>query len=237
MPTSEVEEAITLYRTVCESVGSHQQAGVTDEIALIAAEVEEQPGPFLAFCKGDQNLAGDYIRRDGQPRLFDFNASGFRHALLEGMPGRMTWGCMMRIPARILPLMDAAYQTQLKQTHAEISDETLRQALVEAGARWHIFHVVHRLPEALINDRQRGPTTLRQQMIAWLRAFADLSEELSFFPALGASARTLIERLCKVWSAEASNLPYYPAFRTWHDGGRHRSTLTRSPYPDQNPLT
>lgn len=126
----------------------------------------------------------------------------------------MTWGCMMRIPARILPLMDAAYETQLKQTHPEISDETRRQALVEAGARWHIFHVVHRLPEALINDRQRGPTTLRQQMIAWLRAFADLSEALNFFPALGASARSLVERLCKVWSAEASNLPFYPAFRT-----------------------
>jgi hypothetical protein len=212
--SGEVKEAIKLYRTVCESVGIHQQPGITDEIALVTADVEEQPGLFLAFCKGDQNLAGDYIRRNGQPRLFDFNASGFRHALVEGMPGRMTWGCMMRIPARILPLMDAAYQTELKHTHPEMSDEILRRALVEAGARWHIFHVVHRLREALINDRQRGPTTLRQQMIAWLEAFADLSEALSFFPALGTSARRLAERLCKVWPVEASNLPYYPAFRS-----------------------
>ena len=111
------------------------------------------------------------------------------------MPGRMTWGCMMRIPARILPLMDAAYQTQLKQKHPEMSDETFRLALVEAGARWHIFHVVHRLPDALMNDRQRGLTTLRQQVIAWLTAFADLSEELRYFQALGTSARSMVERL------------------------------------------
>lgn len=213
IPASEVEEAIKLYRTVFEGLGIRPQANVADEIALVTATVEERPELFLAFCKGDQNLAGDYIRFKGQPRLFDFNAGGFRHALIEGMPGRMTWGCMMRMPTRVISLMDAAYQTQLKQKHPEISDETLRQALVEAGARWHIFHVVHRLPDALMNDRQRGLTTLRQQVIAWLTAFADLSEEFSYLQALGASARTMVARLCEVWSAGVDNLPYYPAFR------------------------
>jgi hypothetical protein len=120
---------------------------------------------------------------------------------------------MMRIPARILPLMDTAYQTQLKQRYPQMSDATLRQALVEAGARWHIFHVVHRLPDALMNDRQRGLTTLRQQVIAWLTAFADLSEEFGYMQALGASARSMVARLCEVWSAETGKLPYYPAFR------------------------
>jgi hypothetical protein len=89
----------------------------------------------------------------------------------------------------------------------------LRQASVEAGARWHIFHVVYRLPDALASDRQRGLTTLRQQVVAWLTAFTDLSEESSYLQALGASARSMVEQLCKVWSAEAVNLPYYPAFR------------------------
>lgn len=213
IPTSEIEEAIKLYRTVFEGVGIRPQAGVADEIALVTARVEERPELFLAFCKGDQNLAGDYIRRNGQPRLFDFNVSGFRHALIEGMPGRMTWGCMMRIPARILTFMDKAYQAQLKQRHPRMSDATLREASVEAGARWHIFHVVHRLPDALMSDRQRGLTTLRQQVIAWLTAFADLSEEFGHLQALGASARSMVARLREVWSAETRNLPYYPAFR------------------------
>ena len=213
VPSSEVEEAVKLYRTVAERLGIRPQAGVSEEIAYVTSAVEERPDSSLAFCKGDQNLAGDYIRQNGQPRLFDFGTGGFRHALIEGMPGRMTWGCMMRIPSRILLLMDTAYQSQLTQKHPEISDEMFRRAMLEAGARWNIFHVVHRLPDALTSERQRGLTTLRQQVIAWLRAFADLSEEFCGMPALGVSARRMVERLGSVWPAEASNMPYYPAFR------------------------
>jgi hypothetical protein len=209
----EMEEAIKLYRTVFKNLGVQPATGVADEIEIVTSAVEAYPKRFLAFCKGDQNAAGDYIRRNGVPRLFDFNAGGYRHALIEGMPGRMTWGCMMRLPARILPPMDRAYQSRLTQKHPEISDEMFRRALVEAGARWHIFHVVHRLPDALASDRQRGPTTLRQQVVAWLRAFADLSEEFCAMPALGASARRMVGRLGNVWPAEASDVPYYPAFR------------------------
>ena len=213
IPTNEVEEAIRLYQTAFEEVGIRAQAGIGEEIAHVAEAVEARPKMFLAYCKGDQNLANDYIRCHGVPRLFDFNEGGFRHALLEGMPGRMTWGCVMRIPTRILPLMDAAYQTELTQKHAEISDETFHQAMVEAGARWHILHIVHRLPDALAGDRPRGPTSLRQQVVAWLRAFADLSEELCGMRALGTSARNMVERLCSIWPAEVRELPYYPAFR------------------------
>lgn len=213
IPAGEVEEAIKLYRAIFENVGVRARAGAADEIAYVTAAVEGRPESFLAFCKGDQNLAGDYIRFKGQPRLFDFSAGGFRHALIEGMPGRMTWGCMMRIPAGTLSLMDAAYQTQLRHKHPEISDEMLRQALVEAGARWHIFHVVHRLHDALLGDRQRGLSTLRQQVIAWLTAFADLSEEFRYLQALGISARNMVGRLRNIWPAGVANLPYYPAFR------------------------
>jgi hypothetical protein len=213
IPSSEIDEAIKLYHTAYEAVGIRPRADVNKEIASVTAAVEACPKIFLAYCKGDQNMAGDYIRLHGVPRLFDFNVGGFRHALIEGMPGRTTWGCMMRIPPRILPLMEAAYYTQLTQKHPGISEEMFRQAMVEAGARWHIFHIVHRLPDALIGDRQRGPTTLRQQVIAWITAFAGLSEEFCGARALGASARRMAERLSGIWSAEVSNLPYYPAFK------------------------
>jgi hypothetical protein len=213
--TSEMAAAIKLYRTVFAHLGVQPATGIAAEIESVTSAVEAYPKRFLAFCKGDQNAAGDYMRRNGQPRLFDFNAGGYRHALIEGMPGRMTWGCLMRLPARILPLLDRAYQAQFTQRHAEISDEMFHQAMVEAGARWHILHVVHRLPDALTGDRQRGLTTLRQQVVAWLTAFADLSEEFCGMPALGLSARRMAERLRDVWPAEASNMPYYPAFR--HD--------------------
>ncbi len=121
---------------------------------------------------------------------------------------------MMRIPTRIKPLMDAAYKSQFTQKHSEITDEIFRRAMIEAGARWHIFHVVHRLPDALSGDRQRGLTTLRQQTFAWLMAFADLYEEFDGMQALGVSARRIVERLRNLWSVEVCNLPYYPAFES-----------------------
>lgn len=213
IPTSEVEAAIKLYQAMFENLGVLPATGIADEIEFVTSAVEAHPKQFLAFCKGDQNAAGDYIRRNGTPRLFDFNACGYRHALIEGMPARMTWGCMMRLPTRILPSLDRTYQSQLTQQHPEISNDMFRDAMVAAGARWHIFHVVHRLPDTMTSDRQRGLTTLRQQMIAWLTAFADLSEEFSGMPALGASSRRMVERLGSVWPAEAGKLPYYPAFR------------------------
>ena len=212
IPASEIEEAIKFYRTAFANLGIRAAAGASEEIEFVASKVEACPKQFLAFCKGDQNAAGDYIRQHSKPRLFDFNASGFRHALIEGMPGRFTWGCMMRIPKRIKPLMDAAYKSQLTQKHPKITDEIFRRAMIEAGARWHIFHVIHRLPDALNGDRQRGLTTLRQQTFAWLMAFADLYEEFDCLQALGVSARRIVERLRKSWSVEVCDLPYYPAF-------------------------
>ncbi|MCA1624218.1 MAG: ecdysteroid 22-kinase family protein [Acidobacteria bacterium] len=214
IPLSEVEEAIKLYRTVFENLGIRAEQGVADEIEFIASAVEARPKQFLAFCKGDQNAAGDYIRRRGKPRMFDFGASGLRHALIEGMPGRFTWGCMMRIPERLKPLMDAAYKSQLTQKHSEMTEEVFKRAMIEAGARWHIFHVVHRLPDALSGDRQRGLTTLRQQTFAWLTAFADLYEEFGGMQALGLSARRIAEHLRNLWSVEVCNLPYYSAFKS-----------------------
>lgn len=84
-----------------------------------------------------------------------------------------------------------------------------RRTMIEAGARWHIFHVVHRLPDALSGDKQRGLTTLRQQTFAWLTAFADLYEEFDGISALGISARRIVQRLRNLWSVEVCNLPYY----------------------------
>jgi hypothetical protein len=211
---AEVDEVIRLYHAGFEALGLRPRPGIEEEIAFVTRAVEGDPGPFLAYCKGDQNGAGDYLRRGGRPRLFDFGAGGFRHALIEGMPGRITWGCMMRIPKHVVPLMERAYQTRLAEGYAEASDDHLfRRSMAEACARWNILHVIHRLPDALEGDRQRGPTTLRQQTVAWIEAFAELSEEVGQMGVLGKSARDMVERLRQLWPAEMSRLPYYPAFR------------------------
>jgi hypothetical protein len=213
IPASEVDEAISSYRAVFASLDIRSQPGVEDEIAHVTTVVEAKPGPFLAYCKGDQNVAGDYLRRLTKPRLFDFDAGGFRHALIEGMPGRMTWGCQMRIPARVQRDMESAYQAALSRGYAEVADDRVFYCgMVEAGARWHILHIIHRVPAALSGDYQRGLTTLRQQVVAWLEAFADLSEERQQLQSLGKSARVAVKRLRELWPAEVCSLPYYPAF-------------------------
>ncbi|HEV2665348.1 MAG TPA: hypothetical protein VG324_10570, partial [Blastocatellia bacterium] len=144
IPTSDIDEAISSYRAVFAALGLRSRPGVEDEIARVTTVVEADPGPFLAYCKGDQNAAGDYLRRLMKPRLFDFDAGGFRHALIEGMPGRMTWGCQMRIPLRVRSDMEKSYQTALSRGYAEVADDRVfYRGLVEAGARWNILHLIH----------------------------------------------------------------------------------------------
>ncbi|MCI0663295.1 MAG: hypothetical protein L0220_19700 [Acidobacteria bacterium] len=214
IPRSEIDEAIRAYHANFAAVGIRPQPGVDEEIELVTAAVEEHPGPLLAYCKGDQNGAGDYIRQGGKPKLFDFGVGGFRHALIEGMPWRMTWGCLMRIPKQSWPAMERAYRARLACGYGDaVEDARFYRSLAEAGARWNIFHINHRLPEAVKNDRQRGPTTLRQQVIAWIEAFAQLSEEHGQMQVLGRSAREMWKRLHALWPAESCRLPYYPAFR------------------------
>lgn len=214
IPASEVDEAISSYRATFTSLDLCSQPGAEEEIMRVTTVVEADPGPFLAYCKGDQNVAGDYLRRLSKPRLFDFDAGGFRHALIEGMPGRMTWGCQMRIPARVQSDMEKAYQAALSRGYAEVADNRVfYRGMIEAAARWHILHIIHRLPDALSSDYQRGLTTLRQQVVAWLEAFAGLSEERQQLQALGKSAREVAQRLRELWPAEVCSLPYYPAFR------------------------
>jgi hypothetical protein len=214
IPASEVDETINSYHAALAALGLRSRPGAEDEIAYVTSVVEADPGPFLAYCKGDQNVAGDYLRRQTKPRLFDFDQGGFRHALIEGMPGRMTWGCQMRVPARVKSDMERAYQAALSRGYAEVADDRVfYRGMVEAGARWNILHIIHRVPAALCGDYQRGLTTLRQQAVAWLEAFADLSEERQQLQALGKSAREAVKRLRELWPAEVCSLPYYPAFR------------------------
>src|SRR5215471_639543 len=212
IPNGELEQAVTNYRSCAAGVGVTPPPGIETEIWGAAKIIEEHAGPLLAFCKGDQDGADDYIWQASKPRLFDFGSSGYRHALIEGLPGYLTWGCVMGIPPSVAQSMESAYRSELGRAWPS-SPVDFDRAMVWASGRWHILHVVHRLPEALAEDRQRGPTTLRQQVIAWLDAFADLSERFNELPALGASARALVQRLRRIWPSDVSQLPYYPAFR------------------------
>ena len=85
--------------------------------------------------------------------------------------------------------------------------------MVAAAGRWHIFHVIWRLPTALERDYLRGLTSLRQQLLAWLDAFVQIVDAYGHAPALGGSSRALASRLRARWPAAVGELPFYPAFR------------------------
>ena len=209
----DVVRAIDQYRSVSERVGFKPSGAIESEIARAINRVEEAPGPFLTFAQGDQNGLGGYIRKEGRLRAFDFDCGGFRHALREGIPARMTWGCMKRVPRRVAGEMERVYREELSKGCPDVlDDETFARAKVEASAHWHVFHVNVRLSKALLEDHPRGPSTLRQQVVAWLAAFAEISEECNDLWALGDCARQLLARLRKAWPRDCFELPVYRAF-------------------------
>jgi hypothetical protein len=83
------------------------------------------------------------------------------------------------------------YQETFSERCPQITDDAYyHRAMVEAGACWHIFHTIDRLHSALALDpatplhqkRMLGPSTLRQQTLAWTEAFANLAEEKNGLP-------------------------------------------------------
>ncbi len=212
----EIRDAVVRYNAALGAVGVLASPGAEQEIALVTVEIEDQPGDFLAYCKGDQEIPNDAIRVGARLRLFDFNVGGLRHALIEGMPGRMTWGCHGRIPEDLMAQMDDVYQKELaKGCPAAADAKTYRQAMALAAARWHLFHVTSRLAEALRAEVARGPrATLRQQFLGWTDAFVTVAGDDGVVPGLVETARRLAVRLRQQWPSEVHTVPYYPVFQS-----------------------
>src|SRR5439155_13723922 len=131
------------YHAVLDSVGVNATPGVDAEIAAVTRRIEHDPGEFLALCQGDQNGQGGMLLTGGRLRMFDFGVGGFRHALIEGLPQRITWGCARRVPEQVAAAMDAAYQAVLTDGIPQLATEMVfHQAATDAMTRWHIFHVI-----------------------------------------------------------------------------------------------
>jgi hypothetical protein len=212
--SAEILQAIREYRNVFRLLDLVPESGFDDEIESVTERIEECPEQYSVLCQGDQNGPGGCLYNSLGIRLIDFGACGFRHPLVEGMPHRLTWGCTKRIPGRLYFHLEKSYQSELARGYTEAADDTFfHTAMINAAARWNIFHTVWRVPDALQGDRPRGATSLRQQVLAWLNAFSEMTEEFSQMPSLGNSARRLLSRLKQLWPAETHTIPYYSAFK------------------------
>jgi len=214
VPVEELERVFQEYARSLQLLDCTPSHGIAEEIAAVTAAVEGDPGPFLSFCQGDVNTPGSCIRRQTNLWLVDFDSSGIRHAFTEALAGRLMWGCQLRIPERILEQMDDAYRGAFSKAYPPICDDRLyAKTMAEAAARWHIFHVIWRLPTALEGDYQRGLSSLRQQFLGWLDTFAMLTESFDHMSILGNCARRLLQVLHAEWSPKLPQVPYYRVFR------------------------
>ena len=212
--SEEIRQAIMEYRAVVSSLGLPGEPGIDDEIEEVTCLVEEHQGEFLTLCQGDQNSTRQCIRHDGGHRMIDFGVAGLRHALIEGIPHRMTWGCINRMPKRLFLPLEEAYRKELSTgCPAARNESRFREAIVEAAARWSVFHMIWRVPDAMKADRSRGAASLRQQLLAWLSAFVETSEEFDRYPALRRSAYRVRAQLTGQWPSETHKISLYPAFQ------------------------
>ncbi|MBC8138643.1 MAG: hypothetical protein H8F28_22415 [Fibrella sp.] len=208
-------ENATPFREGCESLQVAVATGFAEE-ARAVWEAMARPGPFLAFTPGDTCPDNHRLTADGYVRFFDFEACGFRHALLDAAychaPFPTCW-CVQRLPIPLAPRMTDAYRGELIQGCPEAGDDDIfYTALAHACASWAVSVASWHLTEAMENDRPTGLVSLRQRVVLNLDSFVETADRLGKLPALRDTANALATKLRSLWGDDAKTL-YYPALR------------------------
>jgi hypothetical protein len=184
------------------------------DLALLRHSLRN-PGPLLAYshgdpCPGNGVLVGDHMV------LFDFETGDFRHALLDGVYGRIhfpTCWCVNRLPEQLPLRMETAYRAELvKGCPQAAEDDLFYKAVVEACVAWAIT-LFQWVPTLLAEDKEWGISTGRQRVLLRFAIAADVTAEFNHLLAFGEVVRKMAAKLRILWPAEADAMPYYPAFR------------------------
>ena len=208
------QENLLPFQEYCRALGVNIASGFEAEGERVWHTMAN-PGPFLAFTLGDTCPDNHRLTSNRYARFFDFEACGFRHALLDFaycyVPFPTCW-CVLRFPNRFAPLMKEAYQKELIKGCAEAGDnEDFSTLLAYACASWMISAVSWNLDEALQKDELVGLASQRQRLILHLDAFVETVNWLERLPAMRDTAHALAGKLHLRWGEEAQ-VPFYPAF-------------------------
>ena len=222
----ERDPAASLARAVHATIdilGLTPPAGLDADLGIVTHAIRE-PGPFLAYTHGDP-CPDNWLRVDGRLKLFDFERGQFRHALLDGVYGRIhfpTCWCVNRSPEHVFLRMESAYRAELVQGCPEAADDTLfYHAVVEACAFWAIDMcqwIIQREawydpPKPMQHDQHWGIATLRQRALVRSDILARTTQEFGHLEAIGATFAKMAAKLRTIWPPEADAMPLYPAFR------------------------
>jgi hypothetical protein len=203
------------FREGCDSLRVAVATGFAEE-AQAVWEAMARPGPFLAFTQGDTCPDNHRLTADGYVRFFDFEACGFRHALLDTaychVPFPTCW-CVQRLPAALAPRLNDAYRSELVKGCPEAGDDdTFHTALAHACASWAVSVASWHLTEAIEKDHPTGLVSLRPRVLLTLSSFVETATRLDRLPALRDTANALATKLRSLWGADVE-VPYYAALR------------------------
>ena len=204
------------------SVGGSFSPAAEDELEGVL-EILYGPSPFLVLTHGDPNPVNDLLQGD-TVRLYDFEYSGFRHALLDGVFSRHLYPWTRhRLPDIVLVRLEAHYRQELVRGCPAAEDEArYRYEQMCARSLWMLVTLRSLLERALEqdgyeddrseNEHEIAPT-LRQRALILLERFAEDAETYACLPALSAAVAQIGAILKAHWQITTQPLPLYPAFR------------------------
>ena len=197
------------------AIGVRPASGFEQEYQAMSATITN-PGPFFAYTHCDPCPDNTILRSD-RLQLFDFERSGYHHALLDAVYGRLGFPtCFFanRLPEQVVLTMEHAYRHKLApQCPAVLDDQLFYRDLVHVCAYWLISNKNWLLDSAYDEDIQWGIATWQQRVMFRLGIFVDLTKTYDELPAMGQTAQQCLNRLQQIWPAEVHSLPLFPAFR------------------------
>jgi hypothetical protein len=212
-----VSKLVSSWISSLDSLDLSLDRGATDDLERVRQTVLH-PGPFLAHVHGDP-CPDNWWQVAGRMRLFDFELGGFRHALQDGVYGRIhfpTCWCVNRFPEDLPEAMENAYRSELVLGCPQAGEDgVFYPAVVELCAFWFLVTCQWRngLAALMKEDGQWGIATLRQRVLVRGQVLVELTSQFHHLEALGASVARLLELLRNRWPEEADQMPLYPAFR------------------------
>jgi len=188
----------------------HSLRGAEEDVQTVIGRIA-QPGPFLALVHGDACPSNERLVGRGVV-LLDFATAGQRHALLDGVCGRVPFPscwCARRLPPHVAPLMEESYRAELARgLPAAKDDPAFAGEVLTAIAYWLIETITVALAEPPFRDFQWGISTIGQRLALRVALFAELADEVGTYRALASVLTGLVDLL----GLAAEEMPLYPAF-------------------------
>jgi hypothetical protein len=201
--------------------------GVDDDVDEIAGTLAA-PGAYLALSSGDTSVVNCTVT-NGVVRFFDFEAAGFRHALIDASVLRYpypTGGPVWRLPREVADLVESAYREVLARAcPAALDDASYERGMAAACAAWTIVRMA-RLPRVEAGpDRDPWPLvppgwsapiptrSRRRQLVAIVETCIASARRAGTLERLTAWCDSTVGALRARWPEATEEIPLYPAFR------------------------